>query len=304
MAEPILVGLADEAGPAEVARAGRFLREILDPGWAEKESEADHGRRFLRVRPTGSGGVEGEFRLPREAGARLRAWLDAYARPKVEGDERSLRVRNADALIALLDSKVTTELLVLVPAESLPDDHPANPANADPANADHPATAADPTNSDQPASDPPDADPANAGLGSASPGSADSADAHRGGGRSADSSRFHARASGAATRTTRTGKVSSGDSAPAGAYDDVGSGDACSAGPGPWSSGDGLGRGDPGGDGGDGGRSGGCGRCGHAPNRAAPGLLLATGQLLPVSDLHRLARTSSLTRMVLDAEGQ
>ncbi|WP_239117427.1 DUF222 domain-containing protein, partial [Planotetraspora phitsanulokensis] len=115
VAEPILVGLADEAGPAEVARAGRFLREILDPGWAEKESEADHGRRFLRVRPTGSGGVEGEFRLPREAGARLRAWLDAYARPKVEGDERSLRVRNADALIALLDSKVTTELLVLVP---------------------------------------------------------------------------------------------------------------------------------------------------------------------------------------------
>ncbi|WP_345483323.1 HNH endonuclease signature motif containing protein [Planotetraspora phitsanulokensis] len=68
--------------------------------------------------------------------------------------------------------------------------------------------------------------------------------------------------------------------------------------------GKGLGRGDPGGGEGDGGRSGGCGRCGHAPNRAAPGLLLATGQLLSISDLHRLARTSSLTRMVLDAEGQ
>ncbi|WP_239115623.1 DUF222 domain-containing protein, partial [Planotetraspora kaengkrachanensis] len=130
VAEPILVELAERAGPAEVARAGRYLREILDPGVSDRESEADQGRRFLRVRPMGSGGVEGEFRLPREAGARLRAWLDAYARPGVVGDDRPLRVRNADALIALLGSKVTTELLVLVPAESLPDDHPANPANA------------------------------------------------------------------------------------------------------------------------------------------------------------------------------
>ena len=35
-----------------------------------------------------------------------------------------------------------------------------------------------------------------------------------------------------------------------------------------------------------------------------PGLLLATGQLLPVGDIHRLARTSKLIRLVLDAEGQ
>ncbi|MEU8280344.1 DUF222 domain-containing protein, partial [Microbispora bryophytorum] len=37
---------------------------------------------------------------------------------------------------------------------------------------------------------------------------------------------------------------------------------------------------------------------------AAPGLLLATGQMLPVSSVHRLARTSSLVRLVMDAEGQ
>ncbi|WP_204073811.1 DUF222 domain-containing protein, partial [Planotetraspora phitsanulokensis] len=124
VAEPILVGLADRATAGEVARAGRYLREVLDPGQADKESEADHGRRFLRVRPTGSGGLEGEFRLPREAAARLRALLDAYARPKVEGDERPLRVRNADAFMALLEQQISTELLVLVNAESLPDDHP------------------------------------------------------------------------------------------------------------------------------------------------------------------------------------
>ncbi|MFI7027418.1 HNH endonuclease signature motif containing protein [Microbispora rosea] len=35
-----------------------------------------------------------------------------------------------------------------------------------------------------------------------------------------------------------------------------------------------------------------------------PGLLLATGQMLPVTSVHRLARTSSLVRLVMDAEGQ
>ncbi|WP_203888321.1 DUF222 domain-containing protein, partial [Planotetraspora kaengkrachanensis] len=124
IAEPILVGLADRAGPAEVAKAGRYLREVLDPGQAGADGDADYARRLLVVRPTGSGGLEGEFRLPREAAARLRTWLDAYARPRTDGDDRPLRVRNADALIALLENKITTELLVLVNAESLPKDHP------------------------------------------------------------------------------------------------------------------------------------------------------------------------------------
>ncbi|GGO22898.1 hypothetical protein GCM10010116_46250 [Microbispora rosea subsp. aerata] len=35
-----------------------------------------------------------------------------------------------------------------------------------------------------------------------------------------------------------------------------------------------------------------------------PGLLLATGQVLPVSSVHRLARTSTLVRIVMDADGQ
>ncbi|WP_182899969.1 HNH endonuclease signature motif containing protein [Microbispora sp. H10830] len=37
---------------------------------------------------------------------------------------------------------------------------------------------------------------------------------------------------------------------------------------------------------------------------AVPGVLLATGQMLPVSSVHRLARTSTLVRLVMDAEGQ
>ncbi|MFC0866102.1 DUF222 domain-containing protein, partial [Sphaerimonospora cavernae] len=88
--------------------------------------------RFLLVRETDSGGMEGEFRLPREAAARLRTLLDAYAKPKAKGDDRPLRVRNADAFIALLEQQITAELLVLVNAESLPDDGPVgDPSSTD-----------------------------------------------------------------------------------------------------------------------------------------------------------------------------
>ncbi|WP_147945625.1 DUF222 domain-containing protein, partial [Microbispora sp. CSR-4] len=70
LAEPILVDLAGKAGAAEVAKAGRHLRAVLDPDGEERDERADYGRRFLRVRPGKGGGVEGEFYLPREAGAR------------------------------------------------------------------------------------------------------------------------------------------------------------------------------------------------------------------------------------------
>ncbi|WP_432930268.1 DUF222 domain-containing protein [Microbispora sp. CA-135349] len=128
LAEPILLELAGRAGPAEVARAGRYLRAVLDPDGDERDERADYGRRFLRVRPGRGGGLEGEFYLPREAAARLRALLDAYARPRAEGDDRPLRVRQADALIALLEQKIVAELLVLVNAESLPTDPVTDPA--------------------------------------------------------------------------------------------------------------------------------------------------------------------------------
>src|SRR6185437_4048752 len=132
LAEPILLELAGKAGPAEVAKAGRYLRAVLDPDGEDRDERADYGRRFLRVRPTAGGGLEGEFYLPREAAARLLALLDSYAKPRAEGDDRPLRVRQADAFIALMEQKIVAELLVLVNAESLPTDpppdHPEDPA--------------------------------------------------------------------------------------------------------------------------------------------------------------------------------
>ncbi|WP_432861724.1 DUF222 domain-containing protein [Microbispora rosea] len=140
VAEPILLELATKAGAAEVAKAGRYLRAVLDPDGEDRDERAEYGRRFLRVRPGRGGGLEGEFSLPREAAARLRALLDAYAKPRAEGDDRPLSVRQADAFIALLEQKIATELLVLVNAESLPTDpvtedtSDPHPVDSDPAN--------------------------------------------------------------------------------------------------------------------------------------------------------------------------
>ncbi|GLW21584.1 hypothetical protein Mame01_16270 [Microbispora amethystogenes] len=121
-AEGILLELAGSAGAAEVAKAGRYLRAVLDPDGHESDEQADFDRRFFRVRRRRNGGLEGEFYLPVEAAARLQHLLDVYAKPKAEGDDRTPSVRNADAFIAFLENKIATELLVLVNAESLPDD--------------------------------------------------------------------------------------------------------------------------------------------------------------------------------------
>ncbi|TQS12510.1 DUF222 domain-containing protein, partial [Microbispora hainanensis] len=45
LAEPILVELAGKAGAAEVAKAGRHLRAVLDPDGEERDEQADYGRR-------------------------------------------------------------------------------------------------------------------------------------------------------------------------------------------------------------------------------------------------------------------
>ncbi|WP_204017340.1 DUF222 domain-containing protein [Sphaerimonospora thailandensis] len=66
-AEQILLELAEAAGPDEIAKAGRYLRAVLDPDGEIKDANADYDSRFLLIRETGTGGLEGEFRLPREA---------------------------------------------------------------------------------------------------------------------------------------------------------------------------------------------------------------------------------------------
>ncbi|WP_377354977.1 HNH endonuclease signature motif containing protein [Planotetraspora thailandica] len=227
IAEPILVELADNASPEDVAKAGRYLGYVLDPDGPRKgedDEESDYRKRYLEVRPTDAGGMEGEFHLPKESAARLKAWLDAYAKPRSENDDRSLRQRNADALNDLLAKKVTTELVVLVNAESLPGDQPT-----------------------------PDYDT----HGDDGTGGLDDADGVDGAGGREDTGRRAREQSAHASSVTRHhGQPESGD----------------------------RGR--------------------RLLRWKVPGLLLATGQFLSPADIARLARTSTLMRLVMDADGQ
>ncbi|MEN3537730.1 DUF222 domain-containing protein, partial [Microbispora sp. ZYX-F-249] len=47
LAESILLELAAKAGAAEVTKAGRYLRAILDPDGEDRDERADYARRFL-----------------------------------------------------------------------------------------------------------------------------------------------------------------------------------------------------------------------------------------------------------------
>ncbi|WP_433500354.1 DUF222 domain-containing protein [Sphaerimonospora sp. CA-214678] len=383
-AETILLELAGSAGPQEIAKAGRYLRAVLDPDGELRDAGADFDARFLLVRETDAGGVEGEFRLPREAAARLRALLDAYAKPKAQGDDRPLRVRNADALIALLEQQITTELLVLINAESLPDDptpHGTTPSESAPD--DTPPGDIPPTDSSSEdatpddarlgdtASDdaqPGDAAPDSTAPGDAAPGDAQPGDAALDGTASDDvapgdatsgdtvRSDGPARVTGPETREDPGGDPGPGhtpDPAPEpasgfipGALPGTGHGGGRGDGQGDAAPGDdppcgqdpgqptersaeprrapvdpapgtgdkpstpaetGTGNVDAGGA-----NTGGSGETGceagdrrwQSVLRTLPGLLLSTGHLLPITDIHRLARTSTLVRLVMNADGQ
>ncbi|WP_405085669.1 DUF222 domain-containing protein [Microbispora sp. NBC_01389] len=351
-AERILLELAGSAGAAEVAKAGRYLRAVLDPDGHEKDEQADFDRRFFRVRRRRGGGLEGEFYLPVEAAARLRHMLDVYARPKADGDDRTLSVRNADALIAFLENKIVTELLVLVNAESLPDDPPSGTAcdEGEPIIDDGEPTIEEPADGEP--HEEPDEEPAGAEPGGAEPGTRPSAVSPErtttvppaGGDRSAgeDGCSTVAPSAGDDTRpaASRAASSAAGDAASrAAAGTGAGAGGgadgqepatgrgAAGSSPNPAPEPDAPPDAEHGGDAGPGddawprggawpgsdawagvGADASPGAGVNCPPgvllRGLPGLILATGHLLPASSVHRLARTSTLVRIVMNAAGQ
>ncbi|MEW9534774.1 DUF222 domain-containing protein, partial [Microbispora sp. NPDC049125] len=407
-AEPILAKLADTASSAEVAKAGRYLRELLNPGTLDKECDDDYAARFLQLRQSPTGGVEGEFRLPREAAAALVEFMTAYARPKDKDDDRPLRVRQADAFAALLTKKVSTELLVLVRAESMPDDVPAAPDTDNSSDTD-PQQDADPQQDedgtwqdddlrqdddprqetahnahtpDEPPTATPDPTPNSATGPTPGPttgpatGPTICGDPPAAGTTPACNSSTASPSTGTPAGPEPTdaaatdNAVATGDPAtepgqpakPAGPAKPTEPGQAVGpakpiptpalqpdtethqpdpprppeehsrqqAPPGGTSppghdhpqpdpatragTGTGVGSGtrtdtgagvreDTGGSAGTEASPDACRTCGHAPDRLAPGLLIATGHLLPISDIHRLARTSRLTRLVINTQG-
>jgi hypothetical protein len=143
--ETILLKLAldPEATPEKIGIVGKHLREVLDPDGSLSEEEKAHGNRYLSVHVDDHGGMSGRFYLPPEAAARLQAILDKYARVRDAADAgpdgRTQAQRNADTLIQFLNDNVSAEILILVNAEALPDDHPTAPPE-EPGDQDTPAT--------------------------------------------------------------------------------------------------------------------------------------------------------------------
>jgi hypothetical protein len=124
--EEILLNLAlqPDTTPEKIAVVGRRLRELLDPDGALSDEEKAYGNRYLSVHVNDAGAMSGSFYLPPEAAAKLQAVLDKYARDRDAVDERTQAQRNVDAFIQVLNAQVSTEIIALVNAESLPDDHP------------------------------------------------------------------------------------------------------------------------------------------------------------------------------------
>ncbi|WP_405088011.1 DUF222 domain-containing protein [Microbispora sp. NBC_01389] len=327
-AERILLELAAAAGAAEVAKAGRYLRAVLDPDGHERDEQADFDRRFFRVRRRRGGGLEGEFYLPVEVAARLQHMLDVYAKPKAEGDDRTLSVRNADALIAFLENRIVTELLVLVNAESLPDDPPSGtPCD------DGEPTIEEPTIDD---GEPTNEEPAGEESEDAEPGSRSSTvspehdPADDPGAQQEGIDRGHHRNRARRSQQARPQQAHAPDPPPEhdvppnaehgsdtwpGGEPWLGGGSWAGAGPDapPWPGGEARAESDaragaeadvPPGVGGDAPPGVGVNCPPGVWLRGLPGLILATGHLLPASSVHRLARTSTLVRIVMNAAGQ
>ncbi|MEQ7125051.1 DUF222 domain-containing protein [Actinopolymorpha sp. B11F2] len=105
----------------KIARAGRYLRQVLDPD-GHHDDEKAHRRRFMTAHREPDGGISGSYYLRPEAAARLQTLFDTYGRKQGADDTRTTSIRNADVLIQLLVQAVTAELLVLVNAETLTDD--------------------------------------------------------------------------------------------------------------------------------------------------------------------------------------
>jgi hypothetical protein len=284
IAEAILLDLAKNPRSTveTVRRAGSYLRQTVEPDRHGKDDDKAYRKRFMTGHRDDDGGISGSYYLPPEAAARLQALFDKYARKQGRDDHRTQSVRNVDVLIQLLVQAVSAELLVIVNEETLTD----QPDSSDTDHSDRGRYRREPPAATEPSDSPPaDPEPAHgdgdAGGTGVSGAGADDPDASE-----AESSRPEA--SGAeASGTEASGTEASGTeaSAPDG-RDARPSGHSATPGH----------RGTVHPDA--------CLACGRRTSRDVPGLLLPTGHPLPAPHVRRLAGTSKLMRIVLDAKSR
>ncbi|MGH3319912.1 MAG: DUF222 domain-containing protein [Streptosporangiaceae bacterium] len=118
-AEPILTDLADSASPDVVAKAGRYLRRVLDPDGSLDDDDKGFERRWFSLADLTGGGSHVEGVLDPELTARLKAALEPLATPAGADDGRSQAQRNADALDTLITGGQHTHMTVTVDLTTL-----------------------------------------------------------------------------------------------------------------------------------------------------------------------------------------
>ncbi|GAA3140968.1 hypothetical protein JOF29_000493 [Kribbella aluminosa] len=107
VAEQELIGLAATHTPSELRRAGRAIRERLDPDGPEPDENAAYTRESLTLKNADRGVTFAGY-LANENAELLRTLIHAYARPHKtddgELDPRPLSKRQADALTTILNT--------------------------------------------------------------------------------------------------------------------------------------------------------------------------------------------------------
>ncbi|MFG1905054.1 DUF222 domain-containing protein [Kribbella sp. NPDC048928] len=111
VAEQELIGLAATHTPAELRRAGRLIRDRLDPDGPEPNEKDAYTRERLTLKPADRG-LTFEGYLANENAELFRTLIHANSRPHKttdgEPDPRPLTKRQADALTALLNTPSQT----------------------------------------------------------------------------------------------------------------------------------------------------------------------------------------------------
>ena len=139
-AVPLLHDLAAQADPAAVRRAGRKLREVIDPDGALGERDRQFSRRHLRLSPLLDGMTAVDGVIDAEGSATLSAALAPLMVPVDSSDLRSAGQRRADALIEVAALALRSEQLprlsgavaavdVVIPAAALLPQPPDAPGN-------------------------------------------------------------------------------------------------------------------------------------------------------------------------------
>jgi hypothetical protein len=102
-AEPILVDAARDCDPLQLRRVVEHWRHMVDRDGFEADERTARDQRRLHLSETFQGRVVGDFEGDPETGALIRTAIEAFAKPRAGGDDRSPAQRRYDAFVEICE---------------------------------------------------------------------------------------------------------------------------------------------------------------------------------------------------------